>query len=143
MTKSDFLSFIEKKGKYLQELEQIVKAIKKDDGFELNYEQNTIDFIQELYYDVFSEKCKVDIPKSEFRLLFWMYLGEAVIQHLGGEWTLAPKNDEANGTPIIENWGGTKNKPRISPFVWENLLIKGKLRENISRLILRMQATHK
>src|SRR5690606_3529409 len=109
-------------------LDDLLRTVKKSITFtgtnnELLSDSRAIQKFIDLYFDTYNSKNGNEL--SEIRLNLYALMGQAVIFWVGGKWKLCTlKKDEAFGTPIILSWGGIDNRPRISPKVWEIIMIE-------------------
>jgi hypothetical protein len=121
ITKKEFSEFVENR-------EQLVQAIKETISFQGTNEEfysneNSIQQYLDIYFNAYK---KGDFETTDkMRLNLYALMGEVVIFLVGGYWKYCTlKKDEAFQTPIILGWGGTDDRPRISPKVWEILMFE-------------------
>lgn len=62
-----------------------------------------IDEIEKYYENEFLKESLED--QKELRLAFWAFFSKILIEKLGGELQIAPKNDYNEGTPLLINYG--------------------------------------
>jgi hypothetical protein len=121
ITKKEFSEFVENR-------EQLVQAIKETISFQGTNEEfysneNSIQQYLDIYFNAYK---KGDFDTTDnMRLNLYALMGEVVIFLVGGYWNYCSlKKDEAFKTPVIMGWGGTDDRPRISPKVWEILMFE-------------------
>lgn len=125
--KTEYKVFINQVPEYLNWIEKNITKKK------LSY---SIDEIEKVH--LFYENNILSFLDAEMlKQAFIAYMGEAFMKYFGGNWELSMmKNDEAYGTPIINNWG-FDNEPHvtISPFVWTEIIRKrGKMDRTIRQI---------
>lgn len=128
---------------FISNLESSLNSIKESIRFtgtssELLSDNDSIQAFIDYYFDVYHTNPE---KLSEIRLALYTLMGEAVIFWVGGYWKYCTsKKDEAFGTPIILGWGGTEDRPRISPMVWEILMFED---DDRTKFIKRIQTLKK
>jgi hypothetical protein len=70
--------------------------------------KDRIDEIQKFYEEEFLKKD--EIVQEKLRLAFWAFFSKLLIQKLGGNLQIAPKNDYCEGTPQLINYGNRFDK---------------------------------
>ena len=94
--------FLETKDAKMQEFLEILNLN------EFTFSQDEINQVEEIYKE-----------NEDLYEYVYIYIGEAVIKVLGGFWSIGKfKKDSAYEKPIILDWGGEENNPRISPKAW-------------------------
>jgi len=125
--KADYEYFQNNLPEYLDWVkDNIIKGI-------LTYSLDELEKVQQFYENnILNSKDDVALKQ-----VFIAYTGTAFIKYFGGNWELSKmKNDEAYGTPIINNWGND-GEPHVtvSPFVWTEIIRKrGKMDRTVRQI---------
>jgi hypothetical protein len=111
--------FLETKDEKLNEFLKILNINK------FSFTQNEINMVEETYR-----------KNNDIKEYVYIYIGEAIINTIGGFWSICNlKRDEAYGLPIILAWGGKEDRPRICPDVWLKRIDTNRLGKPLGDLI--------
>lgn len=131
ITKSEY-------GIFISSVDELIDAVRKLISFTGSNDELLSDNIaMQKFIDMYFETSTQNPNKiSEMRLPLYALMGQAIIFWIGGEWKLCTlKKDEAYETPIILGWGDNGNRPRISPKVWEIIMMEDNDREMFINLL--------
>jgi hypothetical protein len=121
MNKSEYDNFISNSDDLLGTVKKLISFTGTNN--ELLSDSQAIQKFIDIYFDTYHTKNRNEL--SEIRLNLYTLMGQAVIFWVGGKWKFCTlKKDEAFETPTILSWGGKDNRPRISPKVWEIIMIE-------------------
>jgi len=102
----------------------------------IDFSYECIDIVEE-YFLSLDEMYLNDISE------FWAYVSEALRFYVGGEYKLAPKNEDVAFTPIIINYGyKEKWKIRLSAEVWRDKIARKKLNSPLSSIIKNLEENY-
>ena len=102
----------------------------------IDFSYECIDIVEEYFLSI-DEMYLNDISE------FWAYVSEALRFYVGGEYKLAPKNEDVAFTPIIINYGyKEKWKIRLSAEVWRDKIARKKLNSPLSSIIKNLEENY-
>lgn len=133
ITRKEFDEFVENKDQLIQVIKDTISFKGTNEEFYSN--EKAIQQFLDLYFSAYKEG-SFEIT-DKMRLELYALMGEVVIFLVGGHWSYCSvQKDEAFQTPVILGWGGTENRPRISPKVWEILMFED---DDRTKFVKRMQ----
>lgn len=104
----------------LEDLQDLLDKSKGYRDVKVDFEDDTLDRIEQFYLDVTDGKEKIGVSDARLGRIFIAYLGEAIIERAGGKWHLnSLEDDVAFGTPVVFPKGGGI---RFSPVERRELL---------------------
>ena len=107
LNKKEFSDFLHNSDDYVKFLiEELNKKGAK--GSSIADFENQIETIQSFYEENYPSYSEID--KSKLRLSFWAFFSKLLIEKLGGELRIAPKNDFCAGTPQLIDFGNRFDK---------------------------------
>lgn len=130
MTKKEFVDFEDNIDNHINFLISILNSNGINGEIFTDFE-NRINDIQEFYeakYFLFDENMQYKL-----RLSFWAFFAKILMEKLGGELRIAPKNDYCEGTPQLINFGHKLDKKGKKKWIaigfdsWLNGVIENKL----------------
>lgn len=115
------------------DLQGLLSSSKGYNKLKVGFDLQTADKIEAYYLDVLNGKEKISASMARFDRIFIAYIGEAIMERVGGNWTLCEdEGDPAYETPVITGWTSDTDAVSISP-----VLLREDLRKNKKPGVLR------
>ncbi len=81
------------------------------------FQVGTISAVESLFLDILAGKVSYEAELNELRTSIGLYLGEAIVENLDGEWMIWDDSDSADyGKPVVALWTNDDYGPHLNPF---------------------------